>query len=75
MADKLVKMDYERGKVIVLRTFTNEDGTSYEKEIELDLPQTPMEQGTIRRVKRGADGRMYETEEPLHYPGEGQNEE
>lgn len=68
MPDKLVKMDYERGKVIVMRTFSGEDGSTYEKKIELDLPQPPMSEGILRKVKRGADGKMYETEEIVRFP-------
>lgn len=68
MSDKLIKMDYERGKVILMRTFTGEDGSTYEKMIEMDLPQPPMSEGKLRKVKRGADGRMYETEEIVRFP-------
>ncbi len=68
MADRLVRMDYDRGKVIVMRTFVLEDGTEEEREIELDLPSRPVEEGLLRRVKIGEDGRTYETEEKILIP-------
>ncbi len=68
MADKLIRVDYERGKAIVMRTITNDDGTNCVTEVEIDLPQAPMSEGKIRKVKRDADGRMYETEEIIRFP-------
>lgn len=68
MSDRLIEMDYERKKVIVMRTFTDEDGNTYEKEVELDLPQPPMAEGKIRKYKRGEDGLMYEVEEIIRTP-------
>lgn len=68
MSDKLIKMDYERGKVVLMRTFIKEDGSSHEKIIEMDLPQSPMSEGMLRKVKRGPDGKMYETEETVRFP-------
>lgn len=68
MPDRLISTDFATGKIIVMRTFTNEDGTTYEKEIELDIPQPPMSEGKIRKVKRDADGKMYEIEETIAFP-------
>ncbi len=68
MSDKLVRVDRERGKAVVIRTFTNSDGSTYEKEIEIDIPQMPIAEGIIRKVKRGSDGKMYETEEVVKFP-------
>lgn len=68
MADRLIKMDYERGKVIVMRTSTDSNGNPIEQQIELDLPETPVTKGLIRKVKHGEDGRLYETEEVIETP-------
>ena len=68
MADRLIKMDYERGKVIVMRTSIDANGNPIEHQMELDLPETPMAKGLIRKVKHGDDGRLYETEEVIETP-------
>lgn len=68
MADKLLKMDYERGKAIVLRTTVGEDGRLFEEQIEINLPKLPMGEGTIRKIKRDEEGRMYEVEEKIQVP-------
>lgn len=68
MADRLIKMDYQRGKAIVLRTVLDANGKPVEQQVELDLPEPPMAKGIIRKVKRGEDGRFYETEEVIETP-------
>ena len=68
MADRLIKMDYERGKVIVMRTSIDSDGNPFEQQVELDLPETPVAKGLLRKVKQGDDGRFYETEEVIETP-------
>jgi hypothetical protein len=68
MSDKLIRVDRERGKAVVLRTFTNSDGSTCEKEIEIDVPKMPTKEGVIRKVKRGADGKMYDVEEIIKIP-------
>lgn len=68
MADRLIKMDYERRKVIVMRTTIDSNGNPIEQLVELDLPDTPKAKGLIRKVKRGEDGRLYETEEVIETP-------
>lgn len=68
MADRLIKMDYERGKVVVMRTTIDSNGNSIEQQVELDLPETPVAKGLIRKVKHGDDGRLYETEEVIETP-------
>ena len=68
MADQLIKMDHERGRVIVMRTSIDSDGNPVEHQVELDLPKTPVAIGLIRKVKRGDDGRFYETEEMIETP-------
>ncbi len=68
MADRLIRMDYERGKVVVMRTTIDENGCPVEQQIELDLPKQPTVKGLVRKVKRGEDGRMYETEEIIETP-------
>lgn len=68
MADRLIKMDYERGKVIVMRTTVGPDGKMIEQQVELDLPETPKVEGLLRKVKHGEDGRLYETEEVIETP-------
>lgn len=68
MSDRLIKMDYERNKVIVMRTFTNPDGTSYEKQIEMDLPKTQEVEGKLKKINIKDDGTMYETEEIIKLP-------
>ena len=68
MEDRLISADFENGKAIVMRTYTNDDGTTYEKEIEIDLPKIPTTEGILKRVKRGEDGKMYETEEVVEFP-------
>ena len=68
MADRLIKMDYERGKVIVMRSSIDSNGNPIEHQVELDLPETPMAKGLIRKVKHGDDGRLYETEEVIETP-------
>ncbi len=68
MADKLIKMDYEQGKVIVMRTTIDSNGNPIEQQVELDLPETPTTKGIIRKVKHGDDGRLYETEEVIETP-------
>ena len=60
MADRLIRMDYERGKVVVMRTTIDENGCQIERQIELDLPKPPTVEGLVRKVKRGDDGKMYE---------------
>lgn len=75
MADRLIKMDYERGKVIVMRTTVDSDGNSTEQQIELDLPEPPKAKGLLRKVKRGEDGRLYETEEVIETPILNENEQ
>ena len=75
MADRLIKMDYERGKVIVMRTTIGSDGKSVEQQIELDLPETPKTTGLLRKVKHGEDGRLYETEEVIEIPILNENEQ
>lgn len=74
MADRLIKMDYERGKVIVMRTFVDSNGNPVEFPVELDLPETPKTKGLIRKVKHGDDGRLYETEEVIEIPKLEKNE-
>lgn len=68
MSDRLIKMDYDRNKVIVMRTFTNPDGTSYEKQIEIDLPKTQEVEGKLNKINIKDDGTMYETEETIKLP-------
>lgn len=68
MSDRLIKMDYERGKAIVMRTIIGENGIPIEKMIEMDIPQPAMSEGIIRKIKRGDDGTMYEVEEKIQFP-------
>lgn len=68
MADRLIKMDYERGKVIVMRTTVDLNGNTVEQQVELDLPKNQTTKGLLRKVKRGDDGRLYETEEVIEMP-------
>lgn len=68
MSDRLIKMDYDRNKVIVVRAFTNPDGTSYEKQIEMDLPKTQGVEGKLKKINIKDDGMMYETEETIKLP-------
>lgn len=68
MADRLIKMDYERGKVIVMRSSIDSNGNPIEHQVELDLPEIPLAKGLIRKVKHGDDGRLYETEEVIETP-------
>lgn len=68
MADRLIKMDYKRGKAIVMRTTINSNGQLIEQQVEVDLPETPKTKGMIRKVKYGEDGRLYETEEIIETP-------
>lgn len=68
MTDRLIRMDYERGKVIVMRTSTDANGNPIEQQVELDLPKTPTANGLIRKVKHGDDGKLYETEEVIDIP-------
>lgn len=68
MSDRLIKMDYARGKVIVMRTSIDADGNPIEQQVELDLPETPTVKGMIRKVKHGDDGKLYETEEVIDIP-------
>lgn len=68
MADRLIKMDCERDKVLVMRTSIDSDGNSVEHQVELDLPKTPVAKGLIRKVKHGNDGRFYEIEEVIETP-------
>lgn len=68
MSDRLIKMDYDKNKVIVVRAFTNPDGTSYEKQIEMDLPKTQGVEGKLKKINIKDDGMMYETEETIKLP-------
>ena len=68
MSDRLIKMDYGRNKVIVMRAFTNPDGTSYEKQIEMNLPKTQEVEGKLNKINIKDDGTMYETEETIKLP-------
>lgn len=68
MSDRLIKMDYDRNKVIVMRTFTNPDGTSYEKQIEMNLPKTQEVEGKLNKINIKDDDMMYETEETIKLP-------
>ena len=68
MADRLIKMDYERGKAIVIRTTVDSNGKTVEQQLELDLPKTPTVKGLIRKIQHGSDGRFYETEEVIETP-------
>lgn len=68
MSDRLIKMDYDRNKVIVMRTFTNPDGPSYEKQIEMNLPKTQEVEGKLKKINIKDDGTMYETEEIIKLP-------
>lgn len=68
MSDRLIKMDYDRNKVIFMRTFTNPDGTSYEKQIEMDLPKIQEVEGKLKKINIKDDGTMYETEEIIKIP-------
>lgn len=68
MADKLIRVDYEKNKAVFLRTIQQEDGSCVEKEIEVDLPQQTFSEGVLRKVKRGSDGKMYEVEEVVKFP-------
>ena len=61
MSDRLIKMDYERNKVIVMRTFTNPDGTSYEKQIEMDLPKTQEVEGKLKKINIKDDDKTFIT--------------
>ena len=71
MSDKLIRIDYEKRKAIFSRTIQQKDGSFTEKEIEVALPQQTVSEGVLRKVKRGADGKMYETEEIIKFPLEG----
>lgn len=68
MPDRLIKMDYDKNKVIVMRAFTNPDGTPYEKQIEMDLPKTQGVEGKLKKINIKDDGTMYETEEIIKLP-------
>ena len=68
MSDRLIRLDRERGKAVFMRTITNDDGTTCEKEIEMDLPPMEMVEGTVRTYQRGDDGKMYETEKTIRFP-------
>ncbi len=68
MDDKLIKIDYERMKAIFLRTFYHDDGTTFEKEIEVDLPKQEMAEGILKKIKYDENGKMYETEERILLP-------
>jgi hypothetical protein len=75
MGERLIKMDYERGKVIVMRTSIDSEGNPVEHQVELDLPETPVAKGLIRKVKHGDDGSLYETEEVIETPILKENEQ
>ena len=66
--DRLVRMDYERGKAVFARTIVGEDGEEYETEIERDLPPFETTKGMIRKVKYDDEGKTYETEEEIEIP-------
>jgi len=68
MEDKLIKMDYERGKAIFLREITDSNGEVRTMEIEVDIPNIPTTEGIIRKVKKDKYGRIYETEQVIHTP-------
>ena len=68
MNEHLIKMDYERGKAIVMQTSVDSDGNPVEHQVELDLPKTPVSKGLIRKVKHGDDGKLYEIEEVIETP-------
>lgn len=68
MSDRLIKMDYDRNKVIVMRAFTNPDGTSYEKQIEMNFPKTQEVEGKLNKINIKDDDTMYETEETIKLP-------
>ena len=68
MADQLIKMDHARGKVVVMRTTIDSNGNSIEQQVELELPETKVANGLIRKVKNSEDGQLYETEEVIETP-------
>ena len=68
MDERLIKMDYERGKAIVMQTSIDSNGNPVKHQVELDLPETPTIKGQIRKVKHGDDGRLYEIEEAIETP-------
>lgn len=68
MEEKIIKADFEQGKVLVLRRSVGPDGQEVEELIEKDLPLPPMKKGIIRVMKRGEDGRMYEEERVIESP-------
>ena len=68
MVDKLVKMDYEHGKIVVMRTSIAQDGSPFEQQVELDLPDSRLDKELLRKVKHGDDGKLYETEEVIETP-------
>ena len=68
MADRLIRTDFKRKKMIMLRTTVDENGNTVEKEIEMDLPMPPTVKGEIRKLKRDENGRFYETVEVVETP-------
>lgn len=68
MSDKLIRVDHEKSKAIFLRTIQQDDGSYTEEEIEVDLPNQTFSEGILRKVKRDAEGKMYETEEVVQFP-------
>ena len=58
MKEKLLRIDRERGKAIVLQTTVDENGIETMKMVE----------GTIKKVKMGEDGRTIETEQKIYTP-------
>ena len=68
MEDKLISMNFKTGKMIVMRTTIDENGNPVEQEIERDIPKEPTVKGVIRKLKRGEDGKFYETEEVIETP-------
>ena len=68
MDDKIISIDCEKNKMVVLKQIEKEDGTICEEEVEVDIPAPPLVQSLIRRVKFDDNGRMYETEEVIEVP-------
>ena len=50
MKEKLLRIDRERGKAIVLQTTVDENGIETSREVEMELPPMKMVEGTIKKI-------------------------
>ena len=68
MNDKILRIDPQRNKMVVLVQKEKTDGSIVEEEMEIDIPAPATTEGMIRKIKYDEEGKMYETEEKISIP-------